>query len=87
MKLEIEVDDLETFVSAVNNAMVAYNDIRSAIYLFGYVPEGINMKWDTICNHDDPMNITEKFDKQLNELKNFYKQLEEIERREKDGKY
>ena len=38
MKLEIEVDDLTEFVSALNNSIVALNDIYSSLYFGCDIP-------------------------------------------------
>ena len=38
MKVEIEIDDLETFAKALNNACIAYHDLTTSIE-FGLHPQ------------------------------------------------
>ena len=36
MKIELEVEDKEEFINAMNNAIVALNEFQSEIYLMGF---------------------------------------------------
>ena len=78
MKIEIEVDNLTDFINAFNNAYLAYFDVRKNIYLMGGVPENMNPIWEKLIGNNFN-NLTEKFDKRLDILKNVYNQLLEKE--------
>lgn len=71
MKIEIEVPDIKTAAIAINNAIVAYNDIVWSIILGCEVPN----KFRPLKTLDD-----EELEKRLSCLKDIYKQLEEMEK-------
>ena len=70
MKIELEVDNLESLTTALNNAIVSYNDIRNAVF-FGCA---VDKKWDPLIGNNFD-NLTTKFDERLVILHNIYKQL------------
>ena len=70
MKIELEVDNLELLTTALNNAIVSYNDIRSAVW-FGWKEK---KKWDPLIGNNFD-NLTTKFDERLSVLHDVYKQL------------
>lgn len=70
MKITIEIPDIKTAVSAINNAVIAYGDIISALILGCDVPEKFKV-------------LTQLSDDELMErfycLKSIYEQLEVVE--------
>ena len=74
MEIKINVNNLETFVSALNNAIIAYNDIRAPFFL-GIEEENLDSKWyeNTNLNYEI---LTER----IEELKYVYDQLLELEK-------
>lgn len=75
MKIEIDIgDDITIFAKALNNACVAYGDIISAIFFRCEIPSKLQP-------------LKELSDEELQQrfycLKDVYKQVEEIERKEK----
>ena len=82
MKIEIDVNNLTEFSKALNNAYIAYKDIRNAIWIMGYCPEGIDLKWEKLINKNSTNinEITSIFDKRLVELKNVLNQIEQKEK-------
>lgn len=74
MEIKINVNNLETFISALNNAIIAYNDIR-APFFFGIEKENLDSKWyeNTSLNYEI---LTER----VEELKYVYDQLLELEK-------
>jgi hypothetical protein len=82
MKIEIEIDNLMEFSKALQNSLIAYTDIRNAIWIMGCCPEGVDPKWEKLINQDATnMNeITSIFDKRIIELKNVLKQIEQKEK-------
>lgn len=82
MKIEIEINDLKNFSKALNNAYIAYKDIRNAIWIMGYCPEGVDPKWEKLINKNitNINEITSIFDKRLVELKNVLNQIEQKEK-------
>lgn len=85
MKIELDINDLKTTIDGLNNAIIAYNDIRNAIYIMGGIPDGISEKWKPFIVGKSLENLTEKFDERLKELKYIYQQLEDKEK-ENDNK-
>ena len=82
MKIEIEVNDLKTFIDGFNNALIAYNDIQG-YFLFG-LEKQLNSKWQNFAK--DKKNNQECYDiinKRLNALKEVYNQLLEVEKSDK----
>lgn len=82
MKIEIEINDLTNFSKALNNAYIAYKDIRNAIWIMGCCPEGVDPKWEKLINKNitNINEITSIFDKRLVELKNVLNQIEQKEK-------
>ena len=85
MKIELEVKNFDNFIFGLNNAIIAYKDIRNAIWLFGGICDGVNSKWEPLIG-DSMDNLTDIFDKRLDELLNIYKQLEKIEKENENDK-
>lgn len=73
-EIKINVNDLETFISALNNAIIAYNDVRASFF-FGIEEENLNSKWYKNTN----LNY-EILTKRIEELKYVYDQLLELEK-------
>lgn len=71
MKIELDVEDLELFVTALNNATVAYHEVVSRIKL------GVN-----ISSRFKALLTKEEFylDKQVNLLVKTVEKLNELER-------
>lgn len=82
MKIEIEIDNLIEFSKALQNSLIAYEDIRNAVWIMGCVPNDIDSKWEKLINRDatDINGITSIFDKRIIELKNVLKQIEQKEK-------
>ena len=82
MKIEIEIDNLIEFSKALQNSLIAYTDIRNAIWIMGCVPNNIDPKWGRLINQDatNMDEITSIFDKRIIELKNVLKQIEQKEK-------
>ena len=78
MKIELEINNLKNLIDGLNNAIIAYADIRYAIWVMGGPNDSINPKWNSIIG-DNSNNLTEKFDIRLKELRNIYEQLLKIE--------
>ena len=72
MEIKINVNNLETFISALNNAIIAYNDVR-APFFFGIEKENLNPKWYNL----NYKILTER----IEELKYVYDQLLELEKK------
>ena len=75
MKIEIEVNDLTEFISALNNALIVYGDIISSIQL-GCEP-GLLIKNKVALEQIGEDKLKARYDA----LVNVYMKLEEIERR------
>ena len=71
MKVTIEVDDIELFTTALNNAVAAYGDIIWGIYLGTEIPSKFN-KLKTIPY--------EKVEARQKCLLDVYKQIEQKEK-------
>ena len=73
MKIEIETHDITTLAKALNNAVIGYNDIITALY-FGCDPSAPHLR---------PLeNIPyEELQKRLEALNGLYCQIEDLERR------
>lgn len=80
MKIEIEVSDLEMFISGLNNALVCFGDIISSIRL-GCEP-GILTKNKIALEAIGE----EKLETRYKELVNIYTDLIDLERRMNDDK-
>lgn len=74
MKVELEIDDLETTTKAVNNALVAYRDVRNSIFFCC----DYDNKWDFLVG-DSFDNLTDKIDERLKCLRTLYDQLVNME--------
>ena len=85
MKVELEIDDLKSTIDGLNNAIIAYADIRNSIWLMGGIPSDINQIWGKLLGNSLE-TLTEKFDIRLTELKNIYNQLIEKEKEIKNDK-
>lgn len=72
MKIEIEVDDITLFASALNNAIVSYGEILFAIYFCCDVPAKLEKLKEI------PF---EELKKRFDCIKNVYEQVLEIERK------
>lgn len=75
MKVEIEVDNIELFTTALNNAIVAYGDVLYGIYLGCEIPSQFN-KLKTLPF--EQLKIRQEC------LKNVYRQIEQIENKYKE---
>lgn len=71
-KITIEVEDLSTFITGLNNAIIAYNDVVCAIDLCCNVPSAL------LPLKNIPF---EKLRERQKSLKDVYEQLIEIEKR------
>lgn len=71
-KITIEVEDLSTFITGLNNAIIAYNDVVCAIVLCCDVPLAL------LPLKNIPF---EKLRERQKSLKDVYEQLIEIEKR------
>ena len=67
MKIEIEVDNFKDFINGLQNALVAYKDVR----------DGMEEQSKIIKSFHKAVII---FDIRLKELENVYKQLEKKEK-------
>ena len=72
-KITIEVGDLTTFITGLNNAIIAYNDVVGAVYFGCGVPSKLEVLKDI------PF---EKLKERQRSLKDVYEQLIEIEKGE-----
>ena len=70
MKVELEIEDLKTTIDGLNNAYVALNDIKTAIFLGYEIPEKFKFLEGTEFN-----NLTEKIDPRLKAVRDIYDQL------------
>jgi hypothetical protein len=70
MKIELEVENLKTLIDALNNAIISYNDIRTAVLLGCHV----DIKWEPLIGNNFN-TLTSKFDERLTILHDIYKQL------------
>ena len=76
MKLTIEVEDKEEFISALNNAIITFNNLACTVLLGLEVPEAFNkMLMDKVG--PDPDDQYAFLNKRVNILKDVYYQLEE----------
>ena len=75
MKIEIEVNDLENFISGLNNALVCFGDVVSSIKI-GCEPEILTKNKIALEAIGE-----EKLNARYKELINIYMDLIEIERR------
>jgi hypothetical protein len=82
MDINIKIKDLETTIAGLNNAIVAYNDIRTTV-LFDL---DVQPKWEKLIVKDDFQNATKKFDERLVALKQLYEQLIAIEKENENDK-
>ena len=71
MEIKLQVDDIELFAKALNNAVIAYNEIVWALKLECDVPK----KFKSMRTLSE-----EELDNRINCLKNAYEQVEKIER-------
>ena len=74
MKVEIEIDDLETFAKALNNACIAYYDLTTSIE-FGLHPQISGSKFIPLTKLPE-----EELRKRREILFNVYEQIERIEK-------
>lgn len=74
MKVEIEIDDLETFAKALNNACIAYYDLTTSIE-FGLHPQISDSKFIPLITLPE-----EELRKRREILFNVYEQIERIEK-------
>ena len=79
MNITITVNDLQTLVDALNNAIIAYRDIRNVISVCGCYPQNLDEKWEPLIG-DSFETATEVFDKRLTALNQVYTQLLEMEK-------
>jgi len=81
MNINLEINDLKTTIDGLNNAIIAYSDIRRAIWLMGGVPEGMNPKWNKVINKEANSfdDLVSKFDERIKALKEIYNQLIKME--------
>lgn len=77
MKIEIEINDLERFISGLNNALVVFGDICSSITL-GCDPGILTKNKVALENVGE-----EKLNARYKELVNVYLQLLELEEKVK----
>lgn len=77
MKIELEVSDISLATDAINNGLIALDDIRAEIFLMGYSKQHAKFNKLAGNNFDNP---TETLDKRLDELKFIYDQLLDIEK-------
>lgn len=75
MKIEIEVDDIEVFAKALNNAFLAYGDIVSSINCLGLEPHLSTIKYLPLMELP-----AEELDRRYNTLKDVYLQVEAKEK-------
>ena len=75
MKVEIEVDKIELFATALNNAIIAYEDVLYGIYLGCEIQTQFN-KLKTLPF--EQLKIRQKC------LKNVYRQIQKIESQYKE---
>ena len=75
MKIEIEVDDIEVFAKALNNAFLAYGDIVSSINCLGLEPQLSTIKYLPLMELS-----AEELDRRYNTLKDVYLQVEAKEK-------
>lgn len=70
MKIQLEVDDITLFATALNNAIVSYGDVVCAIMLGCEVPSKL-----------EPLKKIpfEKLEERMMCLKGIYRQIEKIE--------
>lgn len=73
MKITIEVNDITLLINALNNAMIAYNDVVMSIYFCCDISEKF------MSLKEMPF---ENLRARQESLKNVYKQLEKIEQKE-----
>ena len=78
MKIEIEVSDLSEFISALNNAMIAYGDICTCIIL-GCEPDIRTANKVAFENIGE-----EKLETRYKHLMNVYLQLIDLEEKVKE---
>ena len=74
MKVEIEIDDLDTFANARNNACIAYYDLTTSIE-FGLHPQISGSKFILLTTLPE-----EELRKRREILFNVYEQIERIEK-------
>ena len=75
MKIEIDIgDDITTFAKALNNACVAYGDVIYSIFLRCEISSKLQPLKDL---------TDEELQQRFDCLKSIYKQIEEIEKKEK----
>ena len=73
MKFEVETHDITTLAKALNNAVIGYNDIITALYL-GCEPAAPHLRPLENIPH-------EELHKRLEALNGLYCQVEDLERR------
>ena len=78
MKVTIDTTDLKTLVDGLNNAILAYKDIRNAVYICGHVPNDIDKKWEPLVG-DNFYSLTDELDRRLEALYEVYEQLVKYE--------
>jgi hypothetical protein len=79
MKVEIEVNDIETLAKALNNAFVAYSDIVSCINVLGIEPQLSTIRYLPLMSLS-----AEELDQRYNALKDLYLQIETKEKEQKE---
>lgn len=75
MKIELEIDDIELFTKALNNAFLAYGDIVSSINCLGLEPQLSTIKYLPLMELP-----AEELDRRYNTLKDVYLQVEAKEK-------
>ena len=85
MKIEFDIpeENFSELISALNNALLAYNDVRTGVYLMGGLPENAHRRWESLIGNNFD-NLTETFDKRISLLKDLYFQLLKQEEKIKD---
>ena len=74
-KITLEVEELKTLVDGLNNAIIAYNEVVMALYLCCEVPS---------CLAPLKLIPFENLRERQKALGDIYKQLEQIEKENKD---
>ena len=73
MKIELEVEDKEEFINAMNNAIIALNDIQSEINLMGFTK---NVKFSKLVDKYGYDKCVEILENRLNMLHDAYNQIQ-----------
>lgn len=75
MDITITVDNLRNLVNGLNNAIIAYREVRNRYY---FCPDTMHPIWESLLN-EDRNSVEKKFDKRLMALNQVYTQLLEKE--------